>query len=233
MRIPSLPSFVALGLLALTSLFAVPAGAQPVWRDNFNAPVLDPAWAFVDGTSAGWSLTERPGYLRLYTSTNRLMDENVLLRAPARGNFTIETHVTFQPQADFDFAGLIVYQDAQNYFQLGRAYCDSPGVCVGNGFYFDKVVGGVFTGSNHGTASQDPQAYLRLELRGRHLTAFLSADGRNWRRFATHVLPPRFQVQGVGLTASDHYAPTPVIPADFDYFLFQGVPVQNRRPVLR
>jgi beta-xylosidase len=210
-----------------------PAAAQSIWRDNFNAPALNPAWAFVDGTSAGWSLTERPGYLRLYTSTNRVVDENVLLRAPARGNFIIETHLTFLPQADFDFAGLIVYQDARNYFQLGRAYCDSPGACAGSGFYFDKVLGGAFTGSNHAMPSLETQAYLRLELKGRHLTAFLSADGRHWQRFATHELPPRFQIQGVGLTASDHYSSTPVLPADFDYFLFQGVPVQPRRGDLR
>lgn len=209
------------------------AGAQPVWRDNFNAPVLDPAWSFVNEKSSGWSLTERPGYLRLYTSTSRAADENLLLRAPARGNFAIETHLTFAPLVNFDFAGLIVFQDALNYFQLGRAYCDNPGVCVGNGFYFDNVSGGVFTGSNHATANTDTETYLRLELKGRILTAFLSTDGRAWHRFASHVLPPRFQVRGVGLTSSDHFSPTPAIPADFDYFLFEGVPAPVRGPGLR
>ena len=233
MRLLRLPSVLALGLFTVSLLCPAAVAAQPAWRDNFNAPILNPAWTLVNENSSGWSLTERPGYLRMYTSTNRAADENLLLRAPARGNFAIETHLTFLPQANFDFAGLIVFQDAQNYFQLGRAYCDNPGVCVGNGFYFDNVSGGVFTGNNYATANTDLDTYLRLELKGRTLTAFLSADGRTWRRFASHVLPARFQIRGVGLTSSDHFSPTPAVPADFDYFLLQGVPVGTGRPGLR
>jgi beta-xylosidase len=227
------PSLVALVLFTALWWLPATAGAQPTWRDDFNGPGLDPGWTFVDDTSSGWSLSDRPGFLRLYTSTTREVDGNILLRAPARGHFAIETRLIFVPQANFDFAGLIVFQDALNYFQFGRAYCDSPGVCVGNGFYFDNVSGGIFTGSNHAAANTDPEAFLRLELKGRTLTAFLSGDGRTWRRFASHVLPPRFQIRGVGLTSSDHFSPTLPIPADFDYFLFQGVPAQARRPGLR
>lgn len=233
MRLHRLPSLAALGLFAASLALASALGAQPFWRDDFNGPVLHPAWTFVNERSSGWSLTEQPGYLRLYTSTNRAADENLLLRAPGRGDFSIETRLVFVPMVDFDFAGLILFQDAQNYFQFGRAFCDNPGVCVGNGFYFDNVSGGAFTGSNYATPNLDTEAHLKLELKGRNLTAFLSGDGRTWHRFATHRLPPRFQIRGVGLTSSDHFSPTPSIPADFDYFIFRGVPVGTGRPSLR
>jgi beta-xylosidase len=233
MRRSCLPSLAAFALLTLNSALPSALGGQPIWRDDFNGPILNPAWTFVNEKSSGWNLTEHPGYLRLYTSTNRAADENLLLRAPGRGDFSIETRLFFVPRVDFDFAGLIIFQDAQNYFQFGRAFCDNPGVCVGNGFYFDNVSGGVFTGNNYATADLHLEAYLKLELKGRNLTAFLSGDGRTWRRFATHRLPPRFQIRGVGLTSSDHFSPTPAVPADFDYFLFQGVAGPTGRPTLR
>ena len=52
-------------------------------------------------------------------------------------DFAIETHMLFEPTTNYQFAGLVIWQDEFNFLQFGRAFCDNEGTCVGNGIYFD------------------------------------------------------------------------------------------------
>jgi regulation of enolase protein 1 (concanavalin A-like superfamily) len=212
---------LALGLMATSSAQAGP----PVWRDEFDSELPDPAWFWVNENPDGWSLiTDPPGFLRISTSPYPTGGENLLLRSGAQGNFTIETRVLFEPLANFQFAGLVVYQDQGNFLQFGRAVCDLAVVCVGNGVYFDRMHDGGLIGSNFATATVAPnEAFLRLERRGRNLVAFYSEDGTQWREIGRHRVPASFQVNAVGLTSSQDYSGLRV-PADFDYFSFTGQP---------
>jgi hypothetical protein len=91
---------------------------------------------------------------------------NLLWREAPPGNFEMATLVRFTPTSNFQFAGLLIYQDDSNALAFGRAYCSTPDVCVGNGIYFDSVQFGEY-GQNYATATANPaQAYLRLRREG-------------------------------------------------------------------
>jgi len=201
------------------------AAVPPVWEDQFASPDLDPAWYWVNENPAAWSLTENEGYLRIRTSAYATGGENLLLRNVGPGKFVIETRVLFEPTSDFQFAGLVVFQDGENLLQLGRASCDTPDVCVGNGIYFDRVQNGGFAGDNFATQTGPPlgEAYLRLERQGVKFTAFYSENGADWQLIGVHKVPGSFDIDGVGLTASQNY-PAEALVADFDYFRLIGKP---------
>ncbi len=191
------------------------------WRDEFDTDMLSPGWYWENGDSGEWSLAERPGFLRIYASDTPTSEGNLLLRPVDQGDFMIKTRVLFEPDTNFQFAGLVIWQDENNFLQFGRAFCDFPDVCVGNGIYFDYMGGGPWwVDGNFATQVDNPsEAYLRLERRGDMVKAFYSYEGITWYEIGTHWIPSDFQVNGVGLTASQDYnTPDSDIPADFDFF---------------
>lgn len=190
------------------------------WRDDFEAGLSAP-WDWTNENPTQWNLTEKPGYLRIYASAYGTGVENLLLRPAAPGNFTIETRLLFEPDTNFQVAGLVIYQDGKNFLQLGRAYCDNPDTCAGNGIYFDSVLGGNLVSTNFATKVEfSKEAYLRLVRNGDMVMAFYSPDGEDWQEIGFHQLPTDFQVKGAGLTsAQDFNTPGRRIPADFDYFV--------------
>ncbi|NTW08043.1 MAG: hypothetical protein HGA28_00545 [Anaerolineaceae bacterium] len=135
-------------------------------------------------------------------------------------NFSISTRLLFEPDNNFQFSGLVVYQDKDNFLQLGRAFCDVPGLCVGNGIYFDSTLDGTFGGENYATSIASPsEVYLRLDRVGNTLFGYYSANGTSWTLMGSHVIPNDFQINGVGLTAAqDIFESNPQIPSDFDNF---------------
>jgi hypothetical protein len=190
-----------------------------VWREDFEG-FLAGVWSWVNENPELWNLTEQPGSLRIYASQYPTGGENLLLRPVPEGDFIIETHLLFEPDTNFQFAGVVIFQDESNFLQLGRAFCDIAGPCVGNGIYFDHAQDGVGIGGNFATISDPPyEVYLRLERIGDMVTGFYSPDGGTWSEIGTHWLPPGFQINGIGLTASqDFFTEEWDIPADFDYF---------------
>jgi regulation of enolase protein 1 (concanavalin A-like superfamily) len=170
-----------------------------------------------------WSLTANPGSDHLTSTSN---GGQTCVRPAPEGNFVIQTHVFFEPNTDFQFAGLVIYQDESNFLQFGRAYCEPSDVCVGNGIYFDNFAEGAFFDSNFATPVANPgEAYLRLERVGQTIMAHYSEDNVNWMKIGAHTLPASFQVNAIGLTSSQHYAEgVDAIPADFDYFVLSRQP---------
>ncbi|HSR46626.1 MAG TPA: hypothetical protein VLL77_01440, partial [Anaerolineales bacterium] len=102
------------------------AAAAPVWRDGFDGETLDAAWYWHNENPDEWSLPG-DGFLYIASSSFPTGGENLLLRSGAEGNFTIETHILFEPTVNYQIAGLVIYQDEANFLQLGRAYCEDEG----------------------------------------------------------------------------------------------------------
>jgi len=193
---------------------------RPFWRDDFDGQLAE-GWDWINENSDKWNLTENSGFLRIYAALNGAGSENLLFHPVVDGDFMIKTHLLFEPDTNFQFAGLVIWQDEYNFLQLGRAFCDVADVCVGNGLYFDRVEGGNPIGGNFATPIGNPSdVYLRLERRGDMVRAFYSMDeGITWYEIGIHWIPEDFEVNGVGLTASqDIYTPDWDIPADFDFF---------------
>ncbi|WP_075072023.1 beta-xylosidase family glycoside hydrolase [Longilinea arvoryzae] len=194
----------------------------PNRRDPFNAPVLGPQWRLINENPSTWSLTEQKGSLRIYTSPYAAGGENLVVQSAPSQDFVIETRLLFEPTSNFQIAGLVIYQDTNNFLQLGRAYCD-PGipVCIGNGIYFDNVSDGVWFPDNFATPTASPSMiYLRLARQLNTVDAYISEDGSVWVKIGSHTLPEDFVITGIGLTASQNFSfpDIPAIPADFDYF---------------
>lgn len=191
----------------------------PMFWDDFNGELLE-GWTWIRENDALWSLTAEPGFLRIVLESGRY-HRNLPVREVDSGNFQIMTHVLFEPTSNFQFAGLTVYQDDETQVSFGRAYCDLPGTCVGNGVYFDALLDGQFAGSNFATDTPlKDEAYLRIDKVGHTFRAFYSEDGSNWTLIGEHVvtmLDPK-----VGLMAGQ----SNVVGATalFDYFTVMELP---------
>lgn len=192
-------------------------GPSSLWRDEFDGPLAEP-WYWVNENPDKWTFND--GFLRIIASSLGTGEENLLLRPVAEGDFTIRTRVLFEPDTNFQSAGLVIWQDEENFLQLGRAFCDVEGACVGSGLYFDHIAGGGLVDGNFATPLESSDVYLRLERRGDMVRAFYSLDEAiSWYEIGTHWLPSNFQVNGVGLESSlDFNTPDWDIPADFDFF---------------
>lgn len=211
---------------------ANPPWLPGVWRDEFESEWPGEPWYWINDNPAAWSMAENPGFLRIYTSPYGTGGENLLLRSPDLDYFVIQTRLLFEPVSNFQFAGLVLWQDASNFLQLGRAYCDILDFCADNAIYFDHVVDSSVVNSNFATPVGSPnEAYLRLERRGSEISAFFSAEGIYWSYIGTHFLPEGFSLNGVGLTSSQNFFGEPAVPADFDYFAL--APLAEGGPVIR
>jgi beta-xylosidase len=196
------------------------------WQDHFNLPTLADEWSWVREDPALWSLTERPGFLRLMTHQGALgnsdnLSKNLLVQKAPLGDFTLAAKMDFDPSENYQLAGLLLYLNDDNYMLFGRAFCENPGVCVGNGIYFDFINDGEWTGGNFATTTDiSPQyTYLALQKDGAEYTGWISPDGINWEAVGTHTADFHFDMVGLGTTNGNQ--PTDGAPADFDYFLLQ------------
>jgi beta-xylosidase len=137
-----------------------------------------------------------------------------LVRPAPGSDFEITTLLQFEPTRNFQFAGLVVGEGTTDYLQLGRAYCDVPLTCVGDGIYFDSVVAGVFTGSNYSVPLSTPAGiHLRVRAEGSTFTAYYSSNGIDWIPVGSHLRS--FGAPHIGLVA--HQSDVDVV-AEFDYF---------------
>jgi predicted amidohydrolase YtcJ/regulation of enolase protein 1 (concanavalin A-like superfamily) len=202
---------------ATESSEASPIPTSPaVFQDDFYSN-LQPGWTWVGGDDKLWNLTFLPGFLRTTLETKH----NYLIRDVGSEDFQITIHLLFKPSSNYQFAGLVIYQDDRTKVELGRAYCDQPNKCVGNGIYFDAVKSGKARGENFATEIPSPdEVYLRIDKVGSLLTGYYSEDGVSWSVIGEHevlMTNPR-----VGLIAGQSFAAGTV--ALFDYFTLIELP---------
>ena len=199
-----------------------PVNDPNYFRDDFNE-ALGEGWQWRNEDANNWSLSAVPGALQIYVDGGQVSDDtirNLLLRQAPVGNFQIETKVTFSPRADYQLAGLIVYESPPNIIQAGRAFCDLPDVCVGDGLYVDYYNNGNFVTPNFAASYTNSDAYLRLVRQGDTYTFQSSSNGSEWilRGGTVSTMNPL----QIGLVAGQNTVD--LIPALFDYFEVRGLP---------
>jgi beta-xylosidase len=187
--------------------------STPTWTDKFDGPALDPRWSWVREDPTHWSLSARPGYLRIITQTGGVYEstekqKNLLLMFAPRGDFRIVTKCTINPTENYQYAGLMVYEGRNNYVQINRAFTD------GNSFNFDIEANGTpITKRVPATATT---FYLSIEKHGDTYTGDYSLDGEAWTTVGqgtASLVDPN-----VGVCAANNLPGKPQIPADFDFF---------------
>lgn len=196
----------------------IPPTADPVFfRDDFDGR-LGPGWTWMREVSTQWSLTAVPGSLQIDAGDGYINSENmanVLLRPAPASDFQIETKLTFYPDRDFQFAGLIVYESESNFIQVGHAYCRSE-TCVRGGLYMNYVQDGLFVFPNFGQPYQRGESViLRLIHKGNNYIFEMSTDNRVFYVVGEHV--SAMNPLQVGLMAGQNVNGE-IIPALFDYF---------------
>lgn len=94
--------------------------------DNFTSPTLNKEWQFVRNPDKGfYSLTERPGFLRLWTTDGQLFErraKNTLVHREAEHNFCATTKLEFVPTRDGEQAGLTCYYSTTTYIRFSLCY---------------------------------------------------------------------------------------------------------------
>lgn len=205
---------------ALVSAIEIIPGVY--FDDRFENQLAE-GWEWESEDPSRWSLSNQPGTLQIIASATSFgtdgIPTNLLLREAPDGDFEISTLVRYMPQANYQFAGLVVFQDKDNALQFGRAYCDSPTNCVGDGLYFDNWKNSAIENEIFATKTWGSQVYLRLRKTGNLYSAFYSADGYIWHLVGTH----EHELSNIRVGVTALQSPND-IPADFDFFSLSELP---------
>jgi alpha-N-arabinofuranosidase len=96
---------------------------EPPTRDEFDAKDLPVEWNSVRNPRDGdWSLTERPGYLRLHGSAVTLSDRDspaFVCRRQTALACRASTRLSFEPASDNEEAALAIRGNDANHFEIG------------------------------------------------------------------------------------------------------------------
>lgn len=195
-----------------------------IFQDDFEDSI-DTEWQWIRENDKKWSLTNNPGWLEIHAGSGHVSKsetENILVRQIPEGNFELETKLIFEPVTNYQFAGLLIYENDANFIQYGRAYCVDDPRCVGDGLYLDNTMRGEFIiGDNYATSAPDTDTlYLRFRREGNTFTSYLSEDGIEWQMLGSHAnnMDPIY----VGLVAGQSIYSFQ--PAQFDYFIINALP---------
>ena len=105
----------------------LPEVVYPKWqRDDFDSDTLDVHWQFVRRPAPGnYSLTERPGHMRIWTQDGQLFEiraKNTLLRREEELSYTATTKLEFDPTRDGEQAGLTCYYSTATYARFSLCF---------------------------------------------------------------------------------------------------------------
>ena len=135
-------------------------------------------WYGEGGVDAAVGVDARPGYLRISAPSGNDLFPNTNLDAPtSSGSSTvtsrIETRLEFAPAEDYQGAGLLIWQDEENFVRLERCFGGIGG--KGSGICFLKIAGGeIDLGRRHAAGRDDAprRVELRLQRAGKRVSAW-------------------------------------------------------------
>ena len=182
--------------------------------DDFNITTLNGAWSWVRQDSNNWSLSARSGYMRIICQSGALAGatndaKNILLRTPSRSDWSIVTKLDFNPSSNFQQAGLLIYQDDDNFVRLIRVYGDS------NKIQLAKEISGTMTVSEISN-STSTNLYLKITKSGTTYTGYYSTNGSVWTQLQSMSGISLSNIK-VGLMSCGGSTSN----ADFDWFSIQ------------
>jgi len=184
-----------------------------LFKDEFDSKSLDKSWLIIRENQSEWSLTANPGYLRISTQTENLWQINVnnkikFLRRGPHGDFEATTKLIFNPKEKFQQAGIIIYQDEENYVMLTRQKDDVQNVKMS--WAIAKAEG------EKRAATSLTTLYLKLTKSGSSISAAFSSNGDTWINVGQisglHFVKPQ-----IGLVGYNAQLNT-TVDADVDFF---------------
>jgi xylan 1,4-beta-xylosidase len=187
--------------------------------DHFDAPELRPVWNILRTPErALFSLTERPGHLRLRLGPESLAEKaspSFVGRRQQHMTFTARCALEFQPLGDHECAGLVLLQNNDFHVRLERR----P-----NGLVLTRRVAGVDEILAETGATAD-RMFLGFEAQGQSYQAVSATSPEKWLplgdsfdgTFLSTPVAGGFTGVYIGMYASGNGLPSDSV-ADFDWF---------------
>ncbi|MGC5167529.1 alpha-L-arabinofuranosidase C-terminal domain-containing protein [Luteimicrobium sp. DT211] len=217
---------------ALTAPAGAPAQAAgsttgptlPGVVDSFDSATLGSRWSIVNEAKSAWSLSQNPGSLTLtaqpgdtYQTTNTA--KNVFAVDVPEGDFNVVTTVHAPVGKVYQGAGLIAFDDLDNYVRSGLTFVGSlsaSGVAIEN----DIETAASFTAASFGDRPGSQAETLRLQRAGDVVTtSYWDAATAAW--VTTGSVTVSFDITHLGLYALAAQDGT-TFPAVFDDFAYQA-----------
>jgi alpha-N-arabinofuranosidase len=200
-------------------------------RDNFDSATLNLNWNFLRNPyAADWSLTEKPGYLRLEGSKISLKDVNspaFIARRQKAFNMVVSTKISFTPTANSEEAGLAVRGNDNNHFDLVITKLAGKRVVMLRKYLQSTVTGMSFkeiadTGDIILRISATELQYKFWVEEGGHAATLIGTAAT--KDISTEIIGG-FTGTFIGMYASGN-GKSNVNSADFDWFDFEEEPSQ-------
>ncbi len=203
-------------------------------REEFDSPhlPLDFQWLRSPWPEELFSLTERPGYLRLYgrETIGSLFRQSLVARRQQAHCFTAETVVEFEPDAFQQMAGLVCYYNGSKFHYLYVSHDSGLGKHIRvMSCLPDQVQSDAFSAPIPIPAGEP--VHLRAEMDDERLYFAFRIGSGAWQRvagmFDASILSdeaaapgtPNFTGAFVGVCCQDLAGTRR--PADFDYFVYR------------
>jgi len=198
---------------------------RSAYDDEFNGTSLDPKWSWYNPPASFDVGTSTPGHLRMVSGRNTNFagpsDNGALVYQNITGDCSIETKLSANPQTNYEKAGIMMRQDANNWVSL--KYQAENGVQVE---LSSKVAGSIVDRQLNATTA-DP-VWLRLVRVSSSFATYFSTNGVSWTLQWTGNIILNGTLM-VGLLIADGNANTD-FAADYDYFRHR---LPNRAPFLK
>nr|WP_144029054.1 PA14 domain-containing protein [Paenibacillus rigui] len=200
--------------------------------DSFDSPALGGKWSIYRPNNSNWSLTTKPGSLTIQTQTGDSYQgsnsiKNVFLQNAPNGDFVITTKVNAPVRKNFQQAGLLIWQDEDNYVKFGHVW-DTEGA-TGKSLETAYEKNASYIKATHMALHPGyDTSYLQIRKVGNVYTTYYW-DGSSWKQAADPVTVQlsNLKVGFYAFSASDGTS----IQASFDYFS-AGPVVNNPAAVL-
>lgn len=195
--------------------------------DDFNSEKIDLNWEFVRNPRLGdISLTERPGWFRIYTNDGTLSEirgKNTFVHREQELKYTVTTKMEFNPSRNGEQAGLTCYYSTATYARFSLCYEEGRKLqIVINRNHGEELIAEV-DNVKEGTI------YLKIEVENLTRKCYYSYDGEHYE--LAGILenciylcdegvpddPKRHTGTLVGIYANNGGCGSR-IPADFDWF---------------
>ena len=157
-------------------------------RDDFTAPVLDPDYQSlrIPMTKHYLSLTERPGYLRMYgrSGLSSKFSQTLIAKRLTEYDMKISTKLEFEPEVFKQMAGLILMYDTDNYLYLHISRDEDCGKCItvlkaeNKKYEYLTDYLPIYSGL---------PIYLKAEMQNGDITFSYRLEGSKWQTIAENI----------------------------------------------
>jgi hypothetical protein len=197
----------------------LPRSSNAFLREEFIQSPLDNDWRWYSHLqpdivlSEGWIMLETANYDLLGLGGNT----PILVHSLYPGDLILQAHIHFEPQRDYQSAGIAFFADYDHFVSLSRGFCSQAPNCSGDGIYLEDdqqyILGETFN-NNLGNLPEGT-LYLRLIKVGDEYTGYYSADGINWTEVASTTL--EYEPTYIAIFAAANGAGFPTQMSFFDF----------------